>query len=33
MEPVDPTIDIGLGPSHVLRPGSRQALPGQAGGG
>jgi hypothetical protein len=33
MEPVDPTIDIGLGPSQVLRPGSGNALPGQAGGG
>lgn len=33
MEPVDPMIEIGLGPSQVLRPGSGTALPGQAGGG
>jgi hypothetical protein len=33
MEPVEPTIEIGLGPSHVLLPGSATARPGQAGGG
>lgn len=33
MEPVDPTIEIGLGPSHVLRPESTTAVPGQAEGG
>lgn len=33
MEPVDPTIEIGFGPSHDLRPGSAKARPGHAGGG
>lgn len=33
MEPVDPTIEIGLGPSHTFRPGSTTARPGHAGGG
>ena len=32
MEPVDPTIDIGLGPSQFLGPGSTSAVPGHAGG-
>jgi hypothetical protein len=33
MEPVEPTIEMGLGPSHELRLGSGTARPGQAGGG
>lgn len=33
MEPVDPTIEIGFGPSHDLRFVSGAARPGQAGGG
>lgn len=33
MEPVDPTIEIGFGPSHELLSGSTTARPGQAGGG
>ena len=33
MEPVEPTIEIGFGPSHDFLPGSATARPGQAGGG
>lgn len=33
IEPVDPTIEIGFGPSQTLCPGSGTARPGQAGGG
>ena len=33
MEPVDPTMEIGFGPSQALRPDSGTARPGQAGGG
>jgi len=33
MEPVDPTIEIGFGPSQDLWPGSATARPGHAGGG
>nr|GMC72233.1 hypothetical protein Iba_chr03bCG9640 [Ipomoea batatas] len=32
-QPVDPIIEIGFGPSHVLRLSSATALPGQAGSG
>lgn len=33
IEPVDPTIEIGLGPFQFLVPGSTRAVPGHAGGG
>lgn len=33
MDPVDPTIEMGFGPSQIFRPGSATARPGQAGGG
>jgi hypothetical protein len=33
MEPVEPTIEMGFGPSQDFRPGSATARPGHAGGG
>jgi len=33
MEPVDPMIEMGLGPFQFLVPGGTTAVPGQAGGG